>query len=266
MSLMRHFDELHPLVLGTYFLAAILPVMLVVDLHMAAAALVTGLMLNWYIVRKIPLGRIGMSVIIVVVMTLCNAIFSHEGTNELFFVNGHAITLEAVRYGVVTGVMLAALFVWFDNFSHIMTGEKIMQLLRKMPRTALVITMVLRLVPEYIGRFKEVKEIQTANHGENSESRAGILKISSAVFTWALERSMQTADSIIRRNGQKCSIVQKKALKQRDVIVLFIIVSIQAVYFGSDICRTAGIMVIGLLPLMWEGKERIKWQLFSSGK
>lgn len=263
---MRHFDELHPLVLGIYFLAVIIPVMFAVNLYMAAASLITGIAFGWYLDGKVPLGRIGMSMVIVAAMTICNGIFSHKGTNELFFVNGRAVTLEAVRYGIVTGIMLSAVFVWFGNFSHVMTGEKIMQLFAKMPRMALVISMILRLVPEYIRRYREVNEAQAANHCESGESRAGILKISSAVFTWALENSMQTADSIIRRNGQNCRIVRKKAFKSRDIIILLIIILIQAAYLAPGIYKTAGIAVIGFLPLLWEGKECIRWRLYSLKK
>ena len=263
---MRHFDELHPVVLGIYFMAVILPVMVAPDFKMAMAALATALAMEWFTHRKVPFRQFGTGIVIVAVMMICNGIFSHKGTTELFFINGRAVTLESLKYGAVTGIMMAAVIFWFDIFSGMMTSDKIMVIFGRMPRTALVISMILRLVPEYAARFSKVKEAQKANHGEEGESRNGILKISSAVFTWALEKSMQTADSIIRRNGEKCSMVRKRKFKGRDVFVLLAVLSVQACYFAPDAFHFAVIMFLGMLPLIWEGKEYIKWQFYSSKK
>lgn len=263
---MRHFDELHPMVLGIYFMAVIIPVMFAGDFYIALAALATGLMLRWFMLRKVPLANLGISIIIVAAMILCNSIFSHRGTTELFFVNGRAVTLESVKYGAVTGFMLASVIVWFENFSGMMKSDKIMMLFGKMPKTALVISMILRLVPEYVNRFAKVKEAQEANHGEKGAKRSGMLKISSAVFTWALENGMQTADSIIRRNGKNCSIVPRKALKSRDISVLSIVVGLQACCFAPEALHAVSVAFLGMMPLMWEGKECIKWRVYSSRK
>ena len=260
--IMRHFDELHPMVLGIYFAAVIFPVMFMVNIYTAAALLITGILYKAYLTGRFPARQIGASFLITAVMTLCSCIFSHDGTTELFFINGRAVTLEALCYGAVTGVMLSAVIVWFDSFSRVMTSEKIMVLFRKMPSVALVISMILRLVPQYVRRYGEVRQAQKANHGETGESREGILKISSAVFTWALENSMQTADSIIRRGGMRCAAVRKRKFKGRDMAVLLIILCLQFTYAGSDMFRAAGTLALGFIPLILEGKEHAKWHFY----
>ena len=263
---MRHFDELHPVVLGIYFLSVIMPVMFTVSASMALAAFAAGIFYEWYVMRKFPYAHILTGISLTIVMGVCNCIFSHDGTTELFFVNGRAITSEALCYGAVTGIMLSSVIVWFGIFSCIMTSDKIMLLFRKMPRTALVISMVLKFVPQYVRRYHEVDEAQKVNGFSKDTGKSGILKKLSAVFTWALENSMQTADSIIRRGGEKCCIVRKKHFNMRDIIVLMAILIPLPLLAGNTVLKMLCEILLGLIPLMWEGKEQLKWRLYASKK
>ena len=155
---MRRFDDFNPGLLFIYYMAAIVPFMVIMDPLLSAAALLTGLIRVGIYERKFPAGRVGFSVVLILVMTLMNALTSHQGNTELLFINNRAITLEAVRYGAVTGLMMAAAVVWFGAFSRSLTGEKIMIMLRKMPKTALLMSMVTRLIPRYIKRFRKVEK------------------------------------------------------------------------------------------------------------
>lgn len=44
----------------------------------------------------------------------------------LFFLNGNAVTLEAILYGLDIAVMLVAVMYWFKCYNHIMTSEKVL--------------------------------------------------------------------------------------------------------------------------------------------
>lgn len=262
---MRRFDDFNPGLLFIYYMAAIVPFMVIMDPLLSAAALLTGLIRVGIYERKFPAGRVGFSVVLILVMTLMNALTSHQGNTELLFINNRAITLEAVRYGAVTGLMMAAAVVWFGAFSRSLTGEKIMIMLRKMPKTALLMSMVTRLIPRYIKRFRKVEEAVKINgKAAQMQNTAGMLKISSAVFTWALENSMDTADVMIMRGCDRHMYTRMgTGFKQRDVILMVIIILSQIMWLLPHGYRIFAQLVYLGIPEIYMIKENVKWKIYT---
>lgn len=135
-----------------------------------------------------------------------NFAFSHYGVTTLLQMqNGNRFTLEAIVYGFVFGVKASCLILWLSVFNEIIDGDKFIFLFGKLsPRTALVISMVLRFIP----LFKEKsKEIEDARKGLGIDSKSG--KITnriknsshalSILITLILENAIDTADSMTAR-------------------------------------------------------------------
>ncbi|MDD6235166.1 MAG: energy-coupling factor transporter transmembrane component T [Lachnospiraceae bacterium] len=264
---MRRFDDFNPATLFMYYMIAIIPFMVIMDPLLSAAALLAGLIRMGIHERKFPAGRITFSILLVLVMTLMNALTSHQGNTELLFINNRAITLEAVRYGAVTGLMMAAAVVWFGAFSRSLTGEKIMIMLRKMPKTALLMSMIIRLIPRYIKRFRKVEEAVKVNEkAVQTQNTAGMLKISSAVFTWALENSMDTADVMIMRGCDRHMYTRAGAgFKRRDVILMSIIIISQLMWLLPYRYRICVQWIYLIIPEIYMIKENVKWKIYTLG-
>ncbi len=265
---MRRFGGFHPLPVFVFYLSAILPAMFTEDFWTVSVSWLAGMLWLWAVKRRFPLGQLLFTLAVAAAMALVNGIVSHNGATELFFVNGRPVTLEAVRYGALTGFMLSAALVWFASFTDIMTSEKIIALMGKLPKLGLMVSMVLRLVPEYVSRFKKVKKAADINSSEGTAgTSAEYMRLMSAVFTWALENSMQTADSMRLRgyaSGKKRYSPYRFA--PPDMILLAVIIFLQVMYFLPPAWKTVMAAVNCALPLIYEGKERLKWILFSLRK
>lgn len=253
---MRRFDDFHPIVVFVYYMAVLIPVMFFMSMEIALMAMVAGLIRIWAVEKKFPLSRIVFSVLCVLVMVIVNALVSHSGQDELFFINGKAITLQAVKYGAVSGLMLAAVYIWFSIFSKAVTAEKIAVVFRFMPKLGLIISLILRLVPMYVNRYRMVHSATRINTDKRSE-----LKVTGAVFTYALEGSAGIVRSMEYRGFKKPKrrYVPFK-IKSRDVIFLCIILIFQVKYLQHGAVKYILEAVFLLIPIIWEAREAVKWQ------
>ena len=96
-------------------------------------------------------------------MALVNPLFSHNGKTPLFFMNGNAVTLEAVAYGAAMGVMVAGVLLWCKCYSILMTSDKFVYLVgRAMPKLAVVLSSALRYVPALKRQAGKVQRTQRA--------------------------------------------------------------------------------------------------------
>ena len=83
-----------------------------------------------------------------------------------------------------------------------MTSDKFMYLFGKViPAFSLLLSMCLRFVPRFTGQIKKVAQAQqcigrNVNNGKVWARAAHGLKILSVTTTWALENSVETADSM----------------------------------------------------------------------
>ena len=125
-----------------------------------------------------------------------NPAFSHEGVTVLMYLpDGNPLTLESCLYGAFSAVMLIAVIVWFACYSEVMTSDKFVYLFgRIVPALSLVISMALRFVPRFTEKFRRIREAR-AGTGEKS----GFFTELSVMITWALESSVETADSMRAR-------------------------------------------------------------------
>lgn len=124
----------------------------------------------------------------------------------LFYLkDGNPVTLESIVYGLASGLMLAGVISWFSVFHEVMTSDKFMYLFGKViPAFSLLLSMTLRFVPRFTEQIRRVAEAQqcigrNVNNGNVFQRAAHGLKILSITTTWALENSVETADSMKSR-------------------------------------------------------------------
>lgn len=137
---------------------------------------------------------------------ILNTLVAHYGVTTLLTLpSGNRITLEAIAYGAVTGAVAVTMMLWFSCYSEVVTEDKFLHLFgKRMPYLALLIMMVLRFVPLYTKRLKETYSARkAAGISEGKDGFFGKIKIAvssvSGVISWALEHSIETADSMKSR-------------------------------------------------------------------
>ena len=142
----------------------------------------------------------------VVVFSIVNALFSHNGATVLFYISGNRITLEAMIYGGSISLMFAAIVIWFSCFNVIMTAEKLIYIFGKAaPVLGLTLSMIFRYIPLLKARFQEIR-LGQACLGRNMDREKGIVakvrqfgKEISILISWSLESSIEGADSMEAR-------------------------------------------------------------------
>lgn len=141
-----------------------------------------------------------------IVTALINPLFNHEGATILtYFKGGNPLTLESIVYGIAAATMLATIITWFSCYNAIMTSDKFVYLFGKIiPGMSLILSMTLRFVPRFKTQLKIVSQAQACMGRDISgarpmqKARQGI-RILSIMATWALENSIETADSMKSR-------------------------------------------------------------------
>lgn len=139
-------------------------------------------------------------------VAVINPLLNTRGETLLFsWWGARPYTLEALIYGISMGLMLGTVLLWFFAYNKMMTGDRLTYLFgRFAPSLGMVFTMVLRLVPSYQRKAQEIAEVRTCIGRSPSTGRllervdAGT-SVLSALVTWALEGSIDTADSMRSR-------------------------------------------------------------------
>lgn len=230
----------------------------------------------------------------VIVITVVNPLVNHQGMTVLFQLKYSYVTLEAVIYGLMMGLMLSSVLLWFSSYNKVMTSDKFTYLFgRIMPSISLVFTMVMRFIPNYQIQIKKIADARKAsgNPPEGNTRRDKIhsgMKIISTMFTWALENSIDSSDSMRSRgyglkNRSSFSIYRfdgRDAIAAVFLAVMTIIVLAgcslgachveyypEIVYAKPGILQTASYIAFACIcyfPVFVEVKEALVWKHLES--
>lgn len=198
------FSGFHPAVNLAFFLAALGMTMLVQHPVYLLISFAGGCAYLLYLQgRKGFLRQVGYLVPILVLMTVMNPMFNHEGVTVLWYLpNDNPVTMEAVCFGLASAGMMGASIVWFNCCNTVFTSDKIIYLFgRVIPGLSLLISMTLRFVPRFKNFLQSVLRTQRAMHKpENKkEQLQQALSAFSATVSWAMEQSIVSADSMKSR-------------------------------------------------------------------
>ncbi|MEA4965724.1 MAG: energy-coupling factor transporter transmembrane component T [Oscillospiraceae bacterium] len=295
---MKHdaFSSFHPLVGFLYFLLVLLlsmfffnPVCLVVSLFSAVTyAIYLG-------GTKTARFQLRVLLPLMLLTAVLNPVFNHEGATILTYLpNGNPLTLEAIAYGAAASVMLAAVVTWFFCLNQVMTSDKFIYLFgRIIPALSLLLSMTLRFVPRFSAQMKAVAAARRAacpaQEGRNllQKAKQG-LAVFSITVTWALENSIETADSMKCRgyglSGRTAYSIYR--LTPRDLVALAVLFAAGAyVVLGSALGgisfqyypvlsgRLTGAysisiffcyLLLCLLPMLINVCEDLKWNSLTS--
>lgn len=204
---MNEFKTYHPIVNFTYFIFVIgfsmfftHPVCLVISVMcgFAYSVILKGKQaVKTTLVYMLPM---------MILAALINPAFNHEGITVIEYLpSGNPLTLESILYGLAAASMIVSVLCWFSCYNEIMTGDKFIYLFgRIIPSLSLILSMTLRFVPKFSAQLKAVTNAQRCigrdvSNGNIFQRAKHGLSILSIMITWALENSIETADSMKSR-------------------------------------------------------------------
>lgn len=282
---MSRFANYHPWILFSYFLLVLLTTMFSfqpVYLLFSLLGVVCFLIFSEGFLSAVK--QILIFFPFVLLVTVTNPIFSHNGATPLFFINDNAYTLESLIYGGLLGIMLMAVLLWFRCLNQIFTSEKIIYLFGKVsPQICLVFSMCLHFIPGFKRRFSEVFQVQKLYCKGVPKWRMYLYSFSS-VITYSMEKAVITADSMQARGYglKKRTAFSVFSFQKEDAFFLTVMLILSAaVFYGMYMpftsftvypeIRFADISVqtvlsyffygiLCFLPCIVEIKERLKWK------
>lgn len=135
-----------------------------------------------------------------------NPLFNHRGMTVLFYLpDKNPMTAESLIYGVSAAVMLLSVIFWFSAYNAVMTSDKFLCVFgRVIPLLSLVISMALRFTVRFSDEIKKVAAAKKCM-GQGMKGKSIVKKIRyaldilSVMASWALENSVETADSMRAR-------------------------------------------------------------------
>ncbi len=200
------FSSYHPIINFGYFTVVILITMFVMHPVFLAISFISAFIYSVFLngLKALKFNLFFIFPAMVAVM-LINPLFNHSGMTILFYLRDNPITLESIIYGICSGVMLASIILWFSCYNAVMTSDKFIYLFGKIiPSLSLLFSMVLRFVPKFKNQLTVVSNAQKCvgrdfSNGSFMERARHGTKILSVMITWALENSIETADSMRSR-------------------------------------------------------------------
>lgn len=290
------FSSCHPLINFIYFVLVIGCSMFVMHPVFLAVSCIGGFLYYFYLKKwKAVKTALWLMLPIFIVSAIVNPLFNHEGvTLVCYFGSGNPLTLESIAYGLGTGVMLVTVLNWFSCYQSVMTSDKFIYLFGKViPAMSLILSMVFRFVPKFKHQIQKVSEAQKcigrdAANG-NLWQRAGHgMKILSMMLTWALENSVETADSMKSRGyglrGRNNFSIYR--FDMRDKALLAALLFMGGVVFAGILTKHVHFLyypilkmnemtafsvivyvfygILCILPLILDWTEDIKWHYLKS--
>lgn len=199
---MKAFSKFHPFVLMVYFISVFIVAMFVNNPVINVIAILGGLVFSIMLTEaNEKISDLKFYIPMLLLISLTNPLFSHNGRTPLFFMNGNAVTLEAIVCGGFIGVMLVGIMLWFKCFNKVLTVDKIVFLFgRIIPKISLVISISLRYVPMLKRQAKSIKKAQKAMGLYSSDSYAdkvrSQLRVMSALVGWSMENAVETSKAM----------------------------------------------------------------------
>lgn len=293
--MIREFSTYHPAVSFGFFCIVICssffmfhPVYMMIAL---AASAVYALLLGGIKVLKFMVCFL---LPVIAVSAAVNALVNPRGATVLLYTEDIQITEEALIYGVFTGMMISSVLLWFSCFNRIMTSDKIIYLFgRLMPVISMMISMVMRFIPRFRIQIRKISQAQRcmgrdAGSGSLGKRLEQGMSIMSVMFTWAMENSIDSADSMRARGygtGRR-SFFSTYRFDRRDRISLLIILLFTAVVLagaavgschmefypeiiipeteGIDVIFYVSYLLLCFFPVIIEAKEVILWKYLQS--
>ena len=195
-----------------------------------------------------------------VVLSAVNPLFNTYGVTVLFYLFGRPYTLEALLYGMVIAGMFVLMMLWFGCYNAVLTSDKFTSLFGNLiPALSLLLVMVLRLIPCFIRKAKQIAGSRKSigrGAGEENEAKEKVMDgmtILSALTDWALEGSVVTADSMRARGygSAKRTSFQIYRMTIRDGVLLALTIVLAVIVILSGGTGATYTPKLYIEPLSW---------------
>lgn len=282
---MDRFSKFHPLVSFSFFTGVMAITVFFTNSFLPAASFIAAFLYSVKLKGRNSVKFLIKFIIpIVLFAAVFNMLFYRRGETVLFYVKEISFTLEGLVSGLLTGVMIGAVMLWFSCYNEVITSDKFMALFGGLaPNLALLVSMILRFIPHMAKTAQEIKDAQTGL-GIESKGLKNALNRFSALISVSLEKSIETADSMRARGfGKKkrgfysafdfrITDTAAAAIIILSAVLLFLTsikdypqISLNSgIRINNNSVLLAAFSAFSLFPLLADLTEDVKWLLLKS--
>jgi energy-coupling factor transport system permease protein len=216
------FETCHPVVPAVYF-AGVIGIGVFVLQPVFAALSVAGALCfavccaGW----RGALAQLRWQLPMVALVCLANPLFSQSGVTVLCTLGPVTVRLEALAYGLCMGASLVSMLQWVANAARVLTEDRLLGLSgTRLPVVTTMVSMAIQLVPQLRRRFGVVESARGACTAAKAPRKGGRVHASTVLMAWAMEDSLERADSMRARGwelGGSRSRYRLEALRTGDV-------------------------------------------------
>lgn len=222
------FKERHPVCIFLYFLAMLVLTMFASSPVLLGISLAGAGAYQMFLFGAKAFGKkLTYASLAILFFGIFNMLTSHNGVHVLCYLNDNRVTVESFIYGLVIGMLLSAVYWWFDLFQLLCDGEKLRFLFGKtVPTLALFLSMTLHYLPMLKKRMEIIRQAQAGMGRTKQNGRLAMIKQRgkefSILMSWSLEDAIQTADVMTARGYgiKKRSCFHTYVFRKRDGIFL----------------------------------------------
>ena len=154
---------------------------------------------------RVPISPLRLLVMLVVLSALFNAAISHYGETVLFHLPewlpliGGAITLEALIYGALNGLVLFGIFWTFMILNQALPSRRLLRLIpRAFYPVAVVTSIAITFVPATVRNYHQIREAQSIR-GHRLRGLRDWLPLIMPLMVGGLERALALAEAMTAR-------------------------------------------------------------------
>ena len=226
------FDSYHPMINFVYFFAAITCTVFFQQPVFVAISFVSSFAYTVKLKGRKAWIRNGCFCLFAVGYAIWYSFYHHFGETELK-VNfiGNRITLESIVYGLIVGITIATVLMWFCCIFTLITADKVVYLFGRIsPKLSLFLSILLRTVPRikskalYIESSREGigKGVKQGNILKRAQHLFSIISI---LITWTMEDFVESSNSMKNRGyslkGRTAFSIYRFDNRDRGIVILF---------------------------------------------
>jgi len=181
---------------------------------------------------KFPISPLRIAIMLVGLSALFNAAISHYGDTILFRVPdwipllGGAITLEALIYGAINGLVLFGIFWTFMILNQALPARKLLRLIpRAFYPVAVVTSIAISFVPATVRHYHQIREAQ-AIRGHRLRGVRDWIPLIMPLLVGGLERALSLAEAMTARGfasgGQAENGFRERVLLLLGILMMFV--------------------------------------------
>lgn len=247
MNRFEAFSKYNPIVNLIYFIFTIGFTMFIIHPLFLIISLINGILYLLILDYKDKYKYFFSLFTIFIFLSVLNPIVNQNGEKVLFIYFNRKYTLEALLNGFIFSGMFVSFFIYFSIYNTIFSSDKLMYIFNKLiPKTTMIFSIILKLVPSYKNLANEIKTAQTCigNYKISSlkEKFKSYVDIFLSLIGVALEKGIVSSNSMMSRGYESNKNALKKRssfmiykIRVRDVFlsILLLILAIMIIYFFS---------------------------------